>query len=79
MLSMTCIILLLLLAVKCCKMTDSQQSELQYVDYIEDWHTATVHGKNLAYLRGGIHVSYNIISLYVTFLCHCLAFLLVTF
>ncbi|XP_056002056.1 uncharacterized protein LOC125659622 [Ostrea edulis] len=43
MLSMTCIILLLLLAVKCCKLTDSRQSKLQYVDYIEDWHTTTVN------------------------------------
>ncbi|XP_061196400.1 uncharacterized protein LOC133204669 [Saccostrea echinata] len=43
MISMTSIILLLLCAVKCCKLTQYNQSKLQYVDYIDDWHTSTVY------------------------------------
>lgn len=43
MMSMTFIIILLLCAVKCCKLTQYNQSELQYVDYIDDWDTSTVY------------------------------------
>ena len=47
MVTMTAIILLLLLAAKCCKLSESNTSEMEYVDYIEDWNTTTVHGEKL--------------------------------
>lgn len=54
MVSMTFLILLILFAVKCCKLTDSAESDMEYVDYIDDFHTTTVNeviGRKFAFIE----------------------------
>lgn len=54
MVSMTVLILLILLAVKCCKLSDSNEADMEYVDYIDDWHTTTVNeavGRKFAFIE----------------------------
>lgn len=38
-------ILLILFVVKCCKLIDSVESDMEYVDYIDDFYTITVNGE----------------------------------